>query len=146
LDVSPFKVAVPTAGLLLVLGAGVLWFMYMANGIAYGSIVGLHGTEADLRTLGVRAETSLAAAVVVQAIGVGLVVSVFTARLPSVAESRDLIVAAHQELTIEWWTSHRERFDLYISDLVLIESARRDRQAAANRLVELQGRHHTAFH
>jgi hypothetical protein len=53
--------------------------------------------------------------------------------------SRDLIVAAHQELTIQWWTSHRERFDLYISDLVLIESARGDRQAAAKRLVELQG-------
>jgi hypothetical protein len=96
LDVSPFKVAVPTAGLLLVLelllvlSAGVFWFMYLANGIAYGSIVGLHGREADLRTLGVRAETSLAAAVVVQAIGVGLVVSVFTAELPSVAESRML--------------------------------------------------------
>ena len=53
--------------------------------------------------------------------------------------SRDLIVAAHQELTVEWWTTHRERFDLYISDLVLIESARGDGQAAGRRLVELQG-------
>jgi len=53
--------------------------------------------------------------------------------------SRDLIVAAHQELTMEWWTGHRERFDLYISDLVLIESARGDGQAAAKSLVELQG-------
>ncbi len=53
--------------------------------------------------------------------------------------SRDLIVAAHQELTVEWWTTHRERFDLYISDLVLIESGRGDGQAAGRRLVELQG-------
>ncbi len=53
--------------------------------------------------------------------------------------SRDLIVAAHQELTMEWWINHRQRFDLYISDLVLIESARGDGQAAARRLVELQG-------
>ena len=53
--------------------------------------------------------------------------------------SRDLIVAAHQELTMDWWTTHRERFDLYISDLVLIESARGDGQAAGRRLVELQG-------
>jgi hypothetical protein len=53
--------------------------------------------------------------------------------------SRDLVVAAHQELTTEWWISHRERFDLYISDLVLIESARGNAEAAAKRLVELHG-------
>lgn len=53
--------------------------------------------------------------------------------------SRDLIVAAHQELTMEWWTNDRERFDLYIPELVLIESARGDGKAAAKRLVELQG-------
>jgi hypothetical protein len=53
--------------------------------------------------------------------------------------SRDLIVATHQELTMEWWTSHRDRFDLYISDLVLSKSARGDGEAAAKRLGELQG-------
>jgi hypothetical protein len=53
--------------------------------------------------------------------------------------SRDLVVAAHQELTIEWWTKHRQRFDLYISDIVLRESARGDELAAAKRLGELGG-------
>lgn len=27
--------------------------------------------------------------------------------------SRDVIVAGHQALTIEWWDTCRERFDLY---------------------------------
>ncbi len=40
------------------------------------------------------------------------IISYLTAR-----PSRDLVVAAHQELTLEWWASHRERFDLYVSDL-----------------------------
>lgn len=31
--------------------------------------------------------------------------------------SRDLVVAAHQELTAEWWARDRQRFDLYISGL-----------------------------
>jgi hypothetical protein len=53
--------------------------------------------------------------------------------------SRDLVVAAHQELTIEWWTGHRHRFDLYVSDLVLRESSRGDEAAAAKRLSELRG-------
>jgi hypothetical protein len=53
--------------------------------------------------------------------------------------SRDLVVAAHQELTIEWWTRHRQRFDLYISDIVLREAARGDAGAAGKRLAELDG-------
>lgn len=62
------------------------------------------------------------------------VVSYLTART-----SRDLVVAAHQELTIEWWTRHRQRFDLYVSEIVLREAARGDELAAANRLSELDG-------
>jgi hypothetical protein len=50
----------------------------------------------------------------------------------------DLVVAAHQQLTIEWWTHQRHRFDLYISDIVLREAARGDESAAAKRMVELQ--------
>jgi len=29
--------------------------------------------------------------------------------------SRDLIVAAHQQVTAEWWARERYRFDLYVS-------------------------------
>lgn len=49
------------------------------------------------------------------------------------------MVAAHQELTVEWWTKQRQRFDLYISDIVLREAARGDELAAAKRLEELEG-------
>ena len=35
--------------------------------------------------------------------------------------SRDLIVAAHQQITHEWWREARHRFDLYISEAVLAE-------------------------
>ena len=51
--------------------------------------------------------------------------------------SRDLVVAAHQELTVEWWLNHRQRFDVFVSDFVLRESARGE--AAARRLKELEG-------
>ena len=53
--------------------------------------------------------------------------------------SRDLVVAAHQELTAEWWTRHRQRFDVYVSEIVLREAARGDESAAARRLAELDG-------
>ncbi|MFN7925432.1 MAG: type II toxin-antitoxin system VapC family toxin [Bryobacteraceae bacterium] len=53
--------------------------------------------------------------------------------------SRDLVVAAHQELTIEWWGMHRHRFALFVSEVVLTESGRGDPAAATRRLVELQG-------
>jgi predicted nucleic acid-binding protein len=55
------------------------------------------------------------------------------------APSRDLIIRAHQEITVEWWTQHRHRFEIYISDLVLQEVARGDRIAASKRLEELAG-------
>ena len=53
--------------------------------------------------------------------------------------SRDLVVAAHQELTLEWWANHRQRFELYISELVLREASRGDPSAAAKRVAELDG-------
>lgn len=35
--------------------------------------------------------------------------------------SRDLIVAAHQQITHDWWRDAREHFDIYISEIVLTE-------------------------
>jgi len=52
--------------------------------------------------------------------------------------SRDLVLAAHQQVTREWW-SHRERFELLVSDAVLVEAARGDGAAAARRLAALAG-------
>jgi predicted nucleic acid-binding protein len=47
---------------------------------------------------------------------------------------RDLLVAANQELTREWWETQRHRFDAYVSAIVLAEAARGDRTFAAARL------------
>ena len=48
--------------------------------------------------------------------------------------SRDLIVAAHQQITHEWWREARQRFELYISEAVLAEIRAGDPDAAARRL------------
>jgi hypothetical protein len=50
--------------------------------------------------------------------------------------SRDLIVAANQEITKEWWDS-RDQFDLYISALVIQEAGTGDPVAAQKRLEQL---------
>ena len=52
--------------------------------------------------------------------------------------SRDLVKAAHQQITREWW-QHRARFDLYISQLVLREASGGDAEAARLRLEALKG-------
>ena len=44
------------------------------------------------------------------------------------------MVAAHQELTAEWWSAHRNRFDVHISELALDEAGSGDAEAAARRL------------
>ena len=35
--------------------------------------------------------------------------------------SRDLIIAAHQQITYDWWRDARDRFELYVSEAVLNE-------------------------
>ncbi len=62
------------------------------------------------------------------------VVSYLTAR-----PSRDLIVAAHQQLTNEWWEQRRADFDLYISQFVIRESGAGDAVMAQKRLDALDG-------
>ena len=51
--------------------------------------------------------------------------------------SRNLRVVAHQEITIDWWTRRRMRFELYVSRLVIDEAAAGDVEAATRRLVTL---------
>jgi hypothetical protein len=48
--------------------------------------------------------------------------------------SRDLIVAAHQQITQEWWRTRREAFDVYASQFVLDEAGGGDPDAARERL------------
>ena len=47
--------------------------------------------------------------------------------------SRDLIVAAHQQITHDWWYQARERFDMYISEAVLEEISAGDPDAVTRR-------------
>jgi predicted nucleic acid-binding protein len=53
--------------------------------------------------------------------------------------SRDLIIAADQQVTREWWRTRRGDFELFVSQVVLDEAAEGDKAAAAERLAEIQG-------
>jgi hypothetical protein len=48
--------------------------------------------------------------------------------------SRDLIVAAHQQITHEWWPTAKSRFNLYISEAVFAEIKSGDNIAISRRL------------
>ena len=48
--------------------------------------------------------------------------------------SRDLVLAAHQQITREWWEGRRGSFDLYVSQVVLDEAGDGDQGAARRRL------------
>ncbi len=52
--------------------------------------------------------------------------------------SRDLVTAAHQQITAEWWEDQRSKFDLCISQFVLRECGAGDQQFAAKRLALVQ--------
>jgi predicted nucleic acid-binding protein len=52
--------------------------------------------------------------------------------------SRDLVQAARQQITHEWWSNKRQNFDLCISQVVLDEAAAGDADAANRRLAFLQ--------
>lgn len=53
--------------------------------------------------------------------------------------SRDLIAAANQELTQEWWDTRKDDFDLVISEFVSREAAAGDPNAARDRLAVIAG-------
>ena len=53
--------------------------------------------------------------------------------------SRDVIVAARQAITHDWWKNHSGRFDLRISGLVEEEIGRGDEDAAQRRMDWLTG-------
>jgi hypothetical protein len=54
------------------------------------------------------------------------------------APTQDIIQAAHQQITRQWW-SGRDRFDLFVSRAVVAEAGRGDARAAARRLRALRG-------
>ena len=60
------------------------------------------------------------------------IVSYLTAR-----PSNNLIASAWKK-TIDWWEKQKDRFDLYISEVVIEEASRGDKSAAARRLVAFE--------
>lgn len=62
------------------------------------------------------------------------VVSYLTAR-----PSSNLLAAAWQKVTVDWWETQRPRFDLYTSNITVEEAGRGDSVAGARRLDALSG-------
>jgi len=54
-------------------------------------------------------------------------------------QSPQIVMAARQQITREWWDNHRTNFDLFVSQVVLDESAGGDPDAAAKRMQLLDG-------
>lgn len=62
------------------------------------------------------------------------IISYLTAR-----PSRDLVVAANQQITQDWWQMRRPSFDLFVSEAVVREASGGDESAARQRLDEIEG-------
>jgi predicted nucleic acid-binding protein len=55
------------------------------------------------------------------------------------SRSRDLVVAAKQQITRDWWQVARTRFDLFLSEVVLAEIRAGDPAEAVRRLEAVKG-------
>ena len=62
------------------------------------------------------------------------IVSYLTAR-----PSNDLLAAAWQKVTVDWWDTQRHRFDLFVSDIVIEEAGKGSNMAAERRVEALSG-------
>lgn len=48
--------------------------------------------------------------------------------------SRDLVIAAHQQITRDWWRTAKDRFELYVSETVMAEIQAGDPEVGDRRL------------
>lgn len=53
--------------------------------------------------------------------------------------SRDLVTAANQQLTVDWWDNHRQQYELYVSEAVIAECSAGDPTAVQERADRLVG-------
>jgi hypothetical protein len=53
--------------------------------------------------------------------------------------SRDLIVAAHQQLRSDWWARESQKYNLFVSRVVLDEARAGNKDFAAKRVAALEG-------
>jgi hypothetical protein len=49
-----------------------------------------------------------------------------------------LIIAGHQQITKEWWSLRKDKFDIYISQFVIDEARAGDAEAARDRLIAIK--------
>ncbi len=52
--------------------------------------------------------------------------------------SRDVSIAGQQQTTRDWWNERRQRYELFVSVLVMKEVERGDAKAASDRVTKLQ--------
>ena len=52
--------------------------------------------------------------------------------------SRDLVVAAHQQLTVSWWQDQAQSYDLFVSQIVIEEARAGDPEIAERRLAAIE--------
>ncbi len=53
--------------------------------------------------------------------------------------SRNIVAAAWQQVTMEWWEKQSARFELFVSELVLAEAGEGDSEAVQRRMEKLDG-------
>jgi predicted nucleic acid-binding protein len=53
--------------------------------------------------------------------------------------SRNILAAAWQSLTVEWWEKRKNFFEVFVSELVIEEAGRGDSEAVARRLEAIKG-------
>ena len=53
--------------------------------------------------------------------------------------SRDLLVAAHQQTTEDWWLERRQNFECYVSQVLLDEASAGDPEEAKTRMAMIGG-------
>jgi len=54
-------------------------------------------------------------------------------------QSPQIVMAARQQITHDWWNHHRENYELFISQVVLDEASSGDPEASMKRLEILRG-------
>jgi len=52
--------------------------------------------------------------------------------------SRDIIIAAHQQITEDWWNNHKAEYVLYTSQIVRDEASIGDPEAVQKRMAKLE--------
>jgi len=53
--------------------------------------------------------------------------------------SREIVALARQQITRDWWENKSQIYNLFVSEIVVSEAARRSKSAAARRISAIEG-------